>query len=67
MFASKKKKVIGVDINQHAIDTINAGKIHIIEPELDTLVKTSVDLGFLEATTSPSQQMPFLSRYQHHL
>ena len=27
MFASKEKKVIGVDINQYAVDTINAGKI----------------------------------------
>ena len=27
MFASKRKKVIGVDINQHAIDTLSL--IHI--------------------------------------
>ena len=39
MFASKEKKVIGVDVSQHVVDTINAGKIHIVEPELDVLVK----------------------------
>jgi len=46
MFASREKKVIGVDVNQHAVDTINSGKIHIVEPELDVMVKKAVDEGF---------------------
>ncbi|EKL7482906.1 MAG: UDP-N-acetyl-D-mannosamine dehydrogenase, partial [Escherichia coli] len=33
-FASRQKQVIGVDINQHAVDTINRGEIHIVEPDL---------------------------------
>ncbi|TFU99108.1 UDP-N-acetyl-D-mannosamine dehydrogenase, partial [Bacillus stratosphericus] len=37
-FAGHGVKVIGVDINQHAVDTINQGKIHIVEPDLDTAV-----------------------------
>ena len=60
MFASKGKKVIGVDVSQHAVDTINAGKIHIIEPELDVMVKDAVDEGFLKATTSPEPADVFL-------
>ena len=52
-FASHQKKVIGVDINQHAVDTINRGAIHIVEPALDALVKTAVDDGFLRAITRP--------------
>jgi len=60
MFASKQKKVIGVDVNQHAVDTINAGNIHIIEPELDAMVKKAVDGGFLRATTSPEPADAFL-------
>ena len=60
MFASKQKKVIGVDVNQHAVDTINAGNIHIIEPELDAMVKKAVDGGFLKATTSPEPVDAFL-------
>ena len=60
MFASKEKKVIGVDVNQHAVDTINAGKIHIVEPELDVMVKKAVDGGFLKATTSPEPADAFL-------
>jgi UDP-N-acetyl-D-mannosaminuronic acid dehydrogenase len=51
MFASRKKKVIGVDINQHTVDTINKGKIHIVEPGLDILVRAAVSQGYLRATT----------------
>ena len=46
-FASAGKKVIGVDINQSAVDTINQGKIHIVEPDLDDVVKTAVAAGYL--------------------
>ena len=60
MFASKEKQVIGVDVNQHAVDTVNAGKIHIVEPELDAMVKKAVDAGFLRATTSPESADAFL-------
>jgi UDP-N-acetyl-D-mannosaminuronic acid dehydrogenase len=60
MFASKEKKVIGVDVNQHVVDTINAGKIHIVEPELDVMVKKVVDGGLLKATISPEPADAFL-------
>lgn len=60
MFASRKKKVIGVDVNQHAVDTINQGKIHIIEPDLDILVQAVVQQGFLRATTKPEPAEAFL-------
>jgi UDP-N-acetyl-D-mannosaminuronic acid dehydrogenase len=60
LFASRKMKVIGVDVNQHAVDTINQGKIHIIEPELDILVHASVHEGYLRATTTPEPADAFL-------
>jgi UDP-N-acetyl-D-mannosaminuronic acid dehydrogenase len=60
LFASRKKKVIGVDVNQHAVDTINQGKIHIIEPELDMLVHASVHEGYLRAITTPEPADAFL-------
>jgi UDP-N-acetyl-D-mannosaminuronic acid dehydrogenase len=60
LFASRKKKVIGVDINQHAVDTINQGKIHIVEPELDMLVHSAVTEGYLRATTQPEPADAFL-------
>ena len=60
MFASKEKQVIGVDVNQHTVDTINAGKIHIVEPGLDAIVSKAFDRGFLKATTSPEPADAFL-------
>ncbi|OOE88708.1 UDP-N-acetyl-D-mannosamine dehydrogenase [Salinivibrio sp. AR640] len=60
MFASRKKKVIGVDVNQHAVDTINQGKIHIVEPELDKLVHAAFEYGYLKATLTPEPADAFL-------
>ncbi|WP_299016314.1 UDP-N-acetyl-D-mannosamine dehydrogenase [uncultured Photobacterium sp.] len=60
MFASRKKKVIGVDVNQHAVDTINQGKIHIVEPELDMIVSAAVSEGYLKAVVTPEPADAFL-------
>ncbi|MBH0029638.1 UDP-N-acetyl-D-mannosamine dehydrogenase [Pseudoalteromonas sp. SWYJZ98] len=60
MFASCKKHVIGVDVNQHAVDTINRGEIHIVEPDLDKIVHTAVTEGYLKAVTSPEPADAFL-------
>lgn len=60
MFASCKKKVIGVDVNQHAVDTINRGEIHIVEPDLDMIVHTAVSKGYLKAVTIPEPADAFL-------
>jgi len=50
VFASRKKKVIGVDVSRHVVDTINEGEIHIVEPELDIVVHAAVTEGYLKAT-----------------
>lgn len=50
-FASRKINVIGVDVNQQAVDTINRGEIHIVEPDLDMIVHAAVKEGYLKATT----------------
>ncbi|PMP07272.1 UDP-N-acetyl-D-mannosaminuronic acid dehydrogenase [Vibrio breoganii] len=60
MFASRKKKVIGVDVNQHAVDTINRGEIHIVEPDLDMLVSAAVQQGYLKAVINPEPADAFL-------
>ena len=60
MFASRKVNVIGVDVNQQAVDTINEGKIHIVEPDLDMLVSAAVTAGYLKATTTPEPADAFL-------
>jgi UDP-N-acetyl-D-mannosaminuronic acid dehydrogenase len=60
MFASRKIKVIGIDVNQSTVDTINRGQIHIVEPELDMIVGAAVSQGFLRATTKPESADAFL-------
>jgi len=59
-FAARKKKVIGVDVNQQTVDIINKGEIHIVEPELDMVVHAAVTEGYLRATTSPEPADAFL-------
>lgn len=59
-FAARRKRVIGVDISQHAVDTINRGAIHIVEPELDMLVHAAVTQGYLRATITPEPADAFL-------
>lgn len=59
-FASRRRHVIGVDINQRAVDTINCGQIHIVEPDLDSVVKEAVEGGFLRAVTQPQQSDAYL-------
>jgi len=53
LLASKGYKIHGVDVVQSVVDTINQGKIHIVEPELGELVKKSVESGNLKASTEP--------------
>lgn len=47
--------VLGVDINSSVVKTINEGKIHIVEPELDEVVSEAVCAGLFKATMSPEQ------------
>ncbi|GAB3001876.1 UDP-N-acetyl-D-mannosamine dehydrogenase [Psychrosphaera aestuarii] len=60
VIASRGVKVVGVEINQHAVDTINAGNIHIVEPDLDIVVKSVVSTGFLRATTQVEKADAFM-------
>ena len=60
MFAAQKVKVIGVDVNQKAIDIINQGKIHIVEPGLEEIVKEAVAEGWLRATATPEKADAFV-------
>lgn len=52
--------VHGVDVNQKVVDTINAGKIHIVEPSLDDAVAKAVSNGFLKADTKPVEASIYL-------
>ena len=53
LLASSGYRIHGVDVIQSVVDTINQGKIHIVEPELGELVKKSVESGNLKADVKP--------------
>jgi UDP-N-acetyl-D-mannosaminuronic acid dehydrogenase len=50
LIARSGVQVHGVDINPSVVETINAGKIHIVEPSLDIAVAEAVEKGFLKAS-----------------
>jgi len=53
LLATNGYDVVGVDLSGHAVETINQGKIHIVEPDLDAFVRAAVFSGKLKAFTTP--------------
>lgn len=60
LMAKTGHDVIGVDVNPKAVDTINAGKIHIIENGLEALVSEVVKAGKLKAQLKPAEADAFI-------
>lgn len=60
LIAQNKIPVHGVDITQHVVDTINAGEIHIVEPDLDKAVAQAVQEGYLKADTKAEEADTYL-------
>ena len=60
LIASRGIQVQGIDVNQSVVNTINSGKIHIVEPALDGLVKHVVEMGLLKANITPDNADVFL-------
>ena len=60
MLATKGHQVLGVDVNEAAVATINSGRIHIIEPDLDILVRSAVNSGNLKASLTPEEGDTFI-------
>jgi len=58
--ASRGFNVVGVDVNEEAVNTINRGEIHIVEPELDVIVRSVVSVGKLVAKTKAEDADVFL-------
>lgn len=46
-------EVVGVDVNPSVVETVNQGKVHIVEPDLDKIVKEAVQSGHLRAVQKP--------------
>jgi UDP-N-acetyl-D-mannosaminuronic acid dehydrogenase len=53
LLASTGHRVVGVDVNSRVVDTINAGGVHIVEPDLAELVSDVVRSGGLTASLQP--------------
>ena len=53
-------RVIGVDVNAQVVATVNQGRIHIVEPDLDQAVAASVASGSLSAQVTPAPADVFL-------
>lgn len=60
MLATKGHQVLGVDVNEKTVETINSGRIHIIEPDLDILVRSAVNSGNLKASLMPEEGDTFI-------
>jgi UDP-N-acetyl-D-mannosaminuronic acid dehydrogenase len=62
LVADKGIQVIGVDINSAIVDSVNHGKIHIVEPDLDKLVHNVVTRKDLRAASKPESADAFFIR-----
>lgn len=60
LLANRTYYIHGVDLDQRAVDMINRGEIHIVEPELDTFVKSAVNSGKLKADIKPVEADVFI-------
>jgi UDP-N-acetyl-D-mannosaminuronic acid dehydrogenase len=53
LLASRGFSVAGVDTSASVVATINQGRIHIVEPDLESLVQSAVHGARLRASTTP--------------
>ncbi|EIW16026.1 MULTISPECIES: UDP-N-acetyl-D-mannosamine dehydrogenase [Pelosinus] len=60
LMATKGFQVHGIDINPEAVQSIQQGKVHIYEPDLDVLVKAAVQSGNLTASMEPQKADIFI-------
>lgn len=60
LLAKNGYQVCGVDVKKNVVDIINDGKVHIFEPDLDSLVSSSVNDGLLIASTEPKESDIFI-------
>ena len=60
VLATKGFDVLGIDVRQEIVDTINRGDIHIVEPGLHSLVRSAVDSGQLRASLTPGKSDVFV-------
>ena len=60
MFAKHGIDVIGVDVQQEVVDSLNHGKIHIEEPGLQEALEEVMETGKFKASTQPEKADAFI-------
>jgi UDP-N-acetyl-D-mannosaminuronic acid dehydrogenase len=60
LIAQNKIPVLGVDINPEVVATVNSGKIHISEPDLEEVVGNVVNEGYFKAAIKPDTGQVYL-------
>ena len=60
VMANRGLTVIGVDANPKAVERINRGEAHIVEPDLDILVRSATTSGNLRAVAKPEPANAFI-------
>jgi UDP-N-acetyl-D-mannosaminuronic acid dehydrogenase len=60
MFADAGVEVLGVDVDERVIASINSGSPHFVEPKLDALLRRVVDQGKLKASRQPEPADAFI-------
>ena len=60
VFADSGFDVIGVDSNTNVVETINSGAVHIVEPDLERVVRTAVAKKKLVARSAPCEADAFV-------
>lgn len=60
VIASAGMRVSGMDVAPHVVETINRGDVHIVEKDLDDLVRRAVERNLLTASTEVSAADVFI-------
>ena len=60
VLASRGYPVHGFEVNADVVETINSGQAHIVEPDLDILVRAAVTTGKLTAHAEPAEADVFM-------
>ena len=60
LLCSRGYQVRGVDLSEAVVETINRGQIHIVEPDLDVMVRSAVTAGQLSASVEAGPADIFL-------
>uniref|UniRef100_UPI0025836330 NAD-binding protein n=1 Tax=Idiomarina sp. TaxID=1874361 RepID=UPI0025836330 len=60
LLANQGYKVLGIDVSEDVVNTVNNGEIHIVEPELDAYVAKAVKNKMLTAALEPQEADVFV-------